>query len=222
MRTLSSWALLFCALLTATCGVTGRTPRGADASVAPFSPEQRTLVMADAPDVPMRVFKITSPSDSLVLRTDSEPVRADPKDPVLQRLVDRMYATVRDSLSLGAGIAAPQVGILKDIIWVQRFDREGLPFEAYLNPRIVQYSEQKQVCREGCLSIPGRRDTLSSRAYAVLVEYDLVDATHKLEMVEGFTAVIFQHEVDHLNGILYLDHLAQERADARREREVAP
>ena len=180
-----------------------------------FSTEQRALIMAADSVTPMRVFKITKKSDSLLLRTASEKVIVNPKDTVLQNLIARMYATVRDSLSLGAGIAAPQVGILKNIAWVQRFDKEGFPFEVIINPVIKQYSKKKQDCPEGCLSIPGRRDTLSTRAYAILVEYDKPDASHEIEMVEDFTAVVFQHEIDHLNGILYLDHLKQEIKDAQ-------
>jgi len=181
---------------------------------AQFSEEQTSLIMAADSVTPMRVFKITNKRDSLLLRTPSEHVNVDPKDTVLMNLINRMYATVRDSLSLGAGIAAPQVGILKNIAWVQRFDKEGFPFEVIINPVIRQYSKKKQDCPEGCLSIPGRRDTLSSRAYAILVEYDTPDASHEIEMVEDFTAVVFQHEIDHLNGILYLDHLKQEVKDA--------
>jgi peptide deformylase len=163
-----------------------------------FTESEQLLIGANNGATPMRVFKIV-----------------DPNDPELKNLIARMYATVRDSLSLGAGIAAPQVGILKNIAWVQRFDKEGFPFEVIINPVIKQYSKKKQDCPEGCLSIPGRRDTLSSRAYAILVEYDKPDATYKIEMVEDFTAVVFQHEIDHLNGILYLDHLKQEIKDAQ-------
>jgi len=108
---------------------------------------------------------------------------------------------------MGVGIAAPQVGILKDMIWVQRFDKEGFPFEVYINPVIRQYSTKKQDCREGCLSIPDRSDTTKTRAYAILLEYDRLSGDHITEMVEDFTAVIFQHEIDHLHGVLYLDHL---------------
>lgn len=180
-----------------------------------FSADQKALIMAGDSTVPMRVFKITKESDSLLLRTKSENIKVDPKDPVLQHFIKRLYRTVRDSMSLGVGIAAPQVGILKSIIWVQRFDKEGFPFEVYFNPRILQYSKLTQKCREGCLSIPDRSDTLNSRAYAILIEYDKLDQSHVTEMVEDFTAVIFQHEIDHLNGILYLDHLEQEIKDAK-------
>jgi peptide deformylase len=118
-------------------------------------------------------------------------------------------------MSLGVGIAAPQVGILKDIIWVQRFDKEDLPFEVYLNPKIIQYSKKTQTRKEGCLSIPNRSETLNSRAYAILISYDTIENTQVVEMVEDFTAVIFQHEIDHLNGILYLDHLQEEMENAK-------
>ena len=169
--------------------------------------------MSDGEEVPMRVFKINRYDDSLLLRTPSEPVIVNPEDEVLQRFTARLLSTVQDSMSLGVGIAAPQVGILKNIIQVQRFDKAGFPFETYLNPVIRQYSDLKQPCLEGCLSIPEQRDTTQNRAYAILLEYDRMDGSHEIEMVEDFTAVIFQHEIDHLNGILFIDHLEQEIKD---------
>ncbi|GJM28490.1 MAG: hypothetical protein DHS20C17_11250 [Cyclobacteriaceae bacterium] len=175
-----------------------------------WSETEAVMIMETDSTRPMRVYKINNPNDSVVLRTSSKEVKVDPEDPVLKAFINRLYRTVRDSLSMGVGIAAPQVGILKRIIWVQRFDKEGFPFEVYLNPEIIQYSAKKQTCLEGCLSIPNRRDTLNTRAYAILLEYDKMDQSHQVEMVEDFTAVIFQHEIDHLNGILYLDHLEKE------------
>ena len=165
----------------------------------------------------MRVFKITNKKDSLLLRTKSDYIKANPKDEVLQTLVKRLFKTVTDSLSLGVGIAAPQVGILKNIIWVQRFDKENFPFEVYLNPIVVNYSEQKQSYIEGCLSIPNRTDNLNTRAYSILIEYDMMNGKHKTETIDGFTSVIFQHEIDHLNGILYIDHLQKEFIDAKKQ-----
>jgi len=178
-----------------------------------FSKEQIDLIMEEDGKTPMRVFKITNKSDSILLRTKSTNVVPDENDKELKTFVDRLYSTVRDSASMGVGIAAPQVGILKNIIWVQRFDKENFPFEVYLNPEIVQYSTKKQPCLEGCLSIPERRDTTQTRAYAILLEYDKMNGDHEIEMVEDFTAVIFQHEIDHLSGILYLDHLEKELKD---------
>ena len=175
-----------------------------------FSRSQKSLIMEADSQTPMRVFKITNYSDSILLRTPSAKMKVNAKDKVLKTFVDRLYTTVRDSMSLGVGIAAPQVGILKNIIWVQRFDKEDFPFEVYLNPVITAYSEEKQPCREGCLSIPNRRDTTYTRSETITISYDQMDNQHVTEKVSGFTAVIFQHEIDHLNGILYLDHLEKE------------
>lgn len=181
-----------------------------------FSSEEIKLILNADSIKPMRVYKITNKTDSLLLRTKSSYIKPTQKDSVLKHVIARLYATVTDSMSLGVGIAAPQVGILKNIIWVQRFDKENFPFEVYLNPKIIAYSEKKQVFREGCLSIPNRRDTLKTRAYTITLEYDTMEAQHITETVEGFTSVIFQHEIDHLNGILYLDHLEKEVANAKR------
>lgn len=176
-----------------------------------FSFDQVKLIMNADSLTPMRVYKITNKKDSLLLRTKSGYIKPDPNNKVLQTFVKRLYTTVRDSISMGVGIAAPQVGVLKNIIWVQRFDKENFPFEVYLNPKIINYSEKKQTVREGCLSIPDRSDTLNSRSFSITIEYDTMQGEHKTENVESFTSVIFQHEIDHLNGILYLDHLEKEQ-----------
>lgn len=178
-----------------------------------FSEKEAKLIMNADSSNPMRVYKINSKKDSLLLRTKSSYIKPNPKDPILRNFVKRLYATVRDSMSMGVGIAAPQVGILKNIIWVQRLDKVNFPFEVYLNPKIVSYSEEKQTLNEGCLSIPDRTETLNSRSYAITIEYDTMNAEHKSEIVNSFTSVVFQHEIDHLNGILYLDHLQKDMRD---------
>ena len=180
-----------------------------------FTEAEHSLIHGDSAKAedPLRVYVITGYEDSLLLRSQSRPVVADPSDSTLQLFIDRLYATVTDSASMGVGIAAPQVGLLRQIIWVQRFDKEGFPFEAYLNPSIRQYTKLGQTGPEGCLSIPDERDSVD-RAYAILIGYQTRTGDYKIEMVEGFTAVIFQHEIDHLNGILYKDHLAREIKEA--------
>lgn len=172
-----------------------------------FSEEEIKLIMNADSLKPMRVYKITNEKDSLLLRMKSSYIKPDANNPILQNFIKRLYATVRDSTSLGVGIAAPQVGILKNIIWVQRFDKDNFPFEVYLNPKIISYSEQKQTMREGCLSIPDRSETLYNRANTITITYDTMQNEQKTESISSFTAIIFQHEIDHLNGILYLDHL---------------
>lgn len=175
-----------------------------------FSKEETKLVLAGAIDKPMRVYLITKPKDSLILRSKSTDFIVDPKDEILNHFTERLLTTVKDSATRGVGIAAPQVGILKRIIWVQRLDKQKEPFEVYYNPYIKQYSEMKQDVLEGCLSIPNTRGTTKDRAYAIFLEYDDRQGNHKCEMVEAFTAAIFQHEIDHLEGIMFTDHLEKE------------
>jgi peptide deformylase len=176
-----------------------------------FTKNQKSLIKMGDSSTPMRVLKITNSADSILLRTKSSKIKVDPNDKILKTFINRLYITVRDSMSLGVGIAAPQVGVLKNIIWVQRFDKEKFPFEVYLNPEIVEYSYKKQPCLEGCLSIPKRIDTTYTRSETIMIEYDQFNKKRAREKISGFTAVIFQHEIDHLNGILYLDHLEKEK-----------
>ncbi|NVO02356.1 MAG: peptide deformylase [Bacteroidetes bacterium] len=161
----------------------------------------------------MRLLTIFNYSDSLKLRKKCTDVKPDTNDIALMRLIDRMLVTVKDPANAGVGIAAPQVGINRNIIWVQRRDKVGYPFEVFLNVKIVLYSNKKiNFAGDGCLSIPGIHGT-SSRYTAVAIEYDKIDGTHHQELVEGyaastnFAAIIFQHEIDHLNGILFIDRL---------------
>jgi peptide deformylase len=174
-----------------------------------FSKSEQDLILSGQISEPMRILQITQPSDSLILRMPSLSFKVQADDQVLNYFVDRMLVTLQNSK--GVGIAAPQVGILKRIIWVQRLDLENEPFEVYYNPEIKKYSEMKQEVREGCLSIPDYRGTTQDRAYAVFVAYENRQGQHKCEMVEAFTAAIFQHEIDHLNGIMFIDHLIKER-----------
>ena len=179
-----------------------------------YSESQIKLIEDGEPKDPMRVFLITDKQDSILLRTKSEPIDLNSQQEITKKLSDRLLATVNDPKNPGVGIAAPQIGILKQMIAVQRFDKKGEPFEIYVNPKIRQYSKKTQFCLEGCLSIPKKMDTTKNRAYAILLEYDRMDGSHEIEMVEAFTAVIFQHEIDHLNGILFTDHLDLEIEEA--------
>ena len=175
-----------------------------------FNSSQKKLINGDVLK-PMRVYLITNKQDSILLRKKSSYIKPNPKNKILQQFSKRLIATVTDSASLGVGIAAPQVGILKNIICVQRLDKENLPFEIYLNPIITKYSKKKRECPEGCLSIPNKQATTLDRAYTIVIEYDKLDGKHYTETVDDFVSVIFQHEIDHLNGILFIDHLLKEK-----------
>ena len=110
----------------------------------------------------------------------------------------------------GVGIAAPQVGINRRVVLVQRFDKEGAPVEYFINPKIIWWSELLNKGPEGDLSIETFRGDFY-RSYSIRLEYyDLENMKHD-EMVEGFTAVIFQHEIDHLFGVLISDKQEKEK-----------
>ena len=159
----------------------------------------------------MRVLTIEDTADSLFLRTPSKNLSVkEIRSPEYTVLAERMLATVTSPEQDGVGIAGPQVGISRRIVAVQRFDKEGEPFEVYPNIRITAQRGERQPGPEGCLSVPGRRGEV--------LRYRDIDITYTLpetgrdttERVEGFTAVIFQHEIDHLDGILYIDKLQEE------------
>lgn len=133
----------------------------------------------------------------------------DAKDPNTAILVKRMKESLL-STDGGVGIAAPQVGINRKVIWVQRFDKEGEPLEYFLNPVIVWKSELQNLGPEGDLSIPEFRDQFY-RSKVIQLEYVDLKGQKYSEIVEGFTAVIFQHEIDHLFGILISDKKEKER-----------
>lgn len=154
----------------------------------------------------MRVLTIEDKADSVVLRSESldltdQMIESD----IYAKLSAAMLATVTSPEQDGVGIAGPQVGILRRIVAVQRFDKEGEPFEVYPNIRITQMRGELQSGPEGCLSVPNRRGEVM-RSRDITITYTspntLNDTT---ETVQGFTAVIFQHEVDHLTGVLYID-----------------
>ncbi len=176
-----------------------------------FTPEEIALIYQADTSEAMRVLKITNQEDSIFLRQASQAIKITPGDTALAHFVQRLFKTVRHPKSLGVGIAAPQVGIHRQIIWVQRFDKEAenFPFEVYLNPQIIEYSDSTKITPEGCLSIPDRSEKVE-RPCTIVIAYDQMDGSHHQETISGYTSVIFQHEIDHLRGILYLDHLKQE------------
>ena len=160
----------------------------------------------------MRVLTIDNPLDSAVLRAQSSDLPVEfLKSEDYQRLAELMIATVTHPSQDGVGIAAPQVGLNRRVVAVQRFDKEGEPFEVYPNIRIISASEEKEAGAEGCLSVPDRRGEVL-RSKKIIIEYvDILnlngDSLVVRETIQGFTAVIFQHEIDHLEGVLYIDRL---------------
>ncbi len=156
----------------------------------------------------MRVLTVYDKADSLVLRTKCAEISAEElKSNEYKMLADKMVATVTSPEEDGVGIAGPQVGISRRVIAVQRFDKDGEPFEVYPNIRITSHRGEKQIGPEGCLSIPGKRGNVERYQDIDIAYTSLKTLRDTTESIKGFTAVIFQHECDHLDGILYTDYL---------------
>jgi len=175
----------------------------------PFSQEEQRLILSGDTSQLLRVIQDTVPDELRVLKAVSNDV--DPRDELLPLLAKRMYLAVTDTLHPGVGIAAPQVGINRNVIWVKRFDKEGEPLEFYINPKITWRSKLLRKGLEGCLSIADSAGEVF-RNYTIRLRYQDAKGNDHEEMVEGFSAVIFQHETDHLMGILFTDRLAEQRA----------
>ena len=183
-----------------------------------FTPQELSLIHET--DSIMRVFTIDNPEDSLVLRAQSSDLSKEMMNSDdYKRLAELMLATVTHPSQDGVGIAAPQVGINRRVVAVQRFDKEEIqpdgsvmnPFEVYPNIRIVSMSEALEPGPEGCLSVPDRRGEVM-RSQEIVIEYADITRLDQEDFmvrdtVRGFTAVIFQHEIDHLEGVLYIDKL---------------
>src|SRR5690606_24791982 len=118
----------------------------------PLTEAERDLILSGDTTRLLRVIQDTVATEEQVLRTPS--VDIDHRDSLLPLLASRMFLSVTDSLQPGVGIAAPQVGINRNLIWVQRFDKPGEPLELYLNPKITWRSKLLRKGLEGCLSIP--------------------------------------------------------------------
>ncbi|MBR5183285.1 MAG: peptide deformylase, partial [Bacteroidales bacterium] len=148
--------------------------------------------------------------DLKVLRDTSEDLSVKAIESELYAvLAKRLVETVTHPLVDGVGLAAPQIGINRRVVAVQRFDKEGEPFEVYPNISIIETSEELAPGPEGYLSVPNQRHEVMRHTWVTIQYYSL--EAHKVvqERIEGFTAVIFQHEVDHLSGVLYIDRVGQ-------------
>ena len=132
------------------------------------------------------------------LRARSEPIER--IDEEIRSLADDMVETLIKRV--GYGLAAPQVGVAQRLIVVDVDEK----LYVLANPEIVEMSEERVLGIEGCLSLPGI-ETGVERAKRVTVEGLTLDNGRISIEAESLLARVFQHEVDHLNGILFIDHL---------------
>lgn len=192
--------ILTAALLSlASCGVNSRLT---------MTNEEAALING-SPDT-MRILTIDNEPDLAVLRKASVSFNVeDLNTPEYAALASKLVKTL-ESTDGGVGLAAPQVGINRRVVAVQRVDKEGEPVEVYANIFIEEVRGNLEAGPEGCLSVPDQRCDVM-RYQDITIRYtdinsDRLDQPREIrEDVKGFAAVIFQHEVDHLEGILFID-----------------
>lgn len=144
------------------------------------------------------------------LRTISTPVEA--IDGELQTLIDDMFETMY--AAPGIGLAAIQVGVPKRLLVIDLQEQEGedgKPIKeprVFINPEILETSDEQQVYSEGCLSVPDQYADVERPAVIRARWQDRDGKTHE-EQLDGLLAICLQHEMDHLEGILFIDHLSR-------------
>jgi len=128
-------------------------------------------------------------------------------DRTLRRFMDDMFDTMKDAS--GIGLAAIQVGVPKRVAVID-LDPSGADSKPiYLvNPKIVAESEEKILHNEGCLSVPDFWEDVS-RASRLTVEYTDEKGRQQTLEADGLLAIALQHEIDHINGLLFIDHLSK-------------
>ena len=143
------------------------------------------------------------------LRLVSEPVKT--VDAGVRALVDDMFETMYEAP--GVGLAAIQIGVPTRIVTADtaKKDEEKRP-QVFLNPEVVWSSEDKASYEEGCLSIPEYYEEVE-RPTQVKVRYMDIDGKSQEIEANGLLATVLQHEIDHLNGVLFIDHISKLKRD---------
>jgi peptide deformylase len=158
-----------------------------------------------------KVKIITLPNP--ILRMESK--RVGNIDKKTYEVIEKMTMALEYSEIDGLGIAAPQIGENTRIILIrvkEQRDKEGniiqkaIPLTAYINPRITKFSREQVSIEEGCLSCPGLFAEVI-RPKKVRFETTEVDGKTKKINASGLFARVLQHEIDHLDGIIFLDHV---------------
>ncbi|MCB9802636.1 peptide deformylase [Candidatus Nomurabacteria bacterium] len=121
-------------------------------------------------------------------------------DADLKKLTEEMAQSMYEDD--GVGLAAPQVSVSKRVIVIGQPDKKS--FLTYINPEISFFSKDQAIGEEGCLSLP-KIFGLVKRAKKIHIKYQDLSGQIQKEKIKGFLAVVLQHEIDHLNGILFID-----------------
>jgi len=143
------------------------------------------------------------------LRLKSEPVGA--VDKALRALVDDMFETMYDAP--GIGLAAIQIGVPKRVVTMDlaKKDEPRSP-QVFINPELTWKSDEKATYEEGCLSIPEYYEEVE-RPSAVKVKFLDLEGNEQQIEASGLLATCLQHEIDHTNGVLFIDHISKLKRD---------
>ena len=140
-------------------------------------------------------------------RLQAVSVDVDTVDDEIRKLVDDMAESMY--AADGIGLAAVQVGVPKRVLVIDLDQKEGKKNpRAYINPKILWASDEVAVYEEGCLSVPEIWDDVE-RPARIKAEYLDRDGKKQLLEADGMLATCLQHEMDHLNGVLFIDHLSR-------------
>ncbi len=161
------------------------------------------------------ILKIGNP----LLREKSKEI---PLTEIRSKEIKNLIKDMFDSMKAynGIGLAAPQIGVLKRIVIIGyepserypevQFQHSNIQYKVLINPKIEFLTKETMGFWEGCLSVPGMRGYVERPNKIKLTYYDTEEELRE-EIVEGFEAIVVQHECDHLDGILYVDRLKDTR-----------
>ena len=128
-------------------------------------------------------------------------------DKNLEKIINDMFDTLYASGN-GIGLAAPQVNIHQKIIVMDLREDEKSNPRIFINPRIIKFSSEKNINEEGCLSIPEFYAEVERPSKIEVEWFDSKGKKLKKEMT-GLLSICMQHEIDHLNGVLFIDHISK-------------
>lgn len=143
------------------------------------------------------------------LRLKSEPVKT--IDESVRKLVDDMFETMY--AAPGIGLAAIQIGVAQRVVTMDLANKdEPKAPQVFINPVITWSSEEKSKYDEGCLSIPEYYEEVERPAKVKVKYLDIDGKEHEIE-ADGLLATCLQHEIDHINGVLFIDHISKLKRD---------
>ena len=143
------------------------------------------------------------------LRLKSEPVKR--VDAGIRKLVDDLFETMYEAP--GIGLAAIQIGVAKRVVTMDlsKKEEDHKP-QVFINPEVTWTSAEKSKYEEGCLSIPDYYEEVERPAQVKVRYLDLDGQEHEIE-AKGLFAICLQHEIDHTNGVLFIDHISKLKRD---------